>query len=326
MKKIKIGNTELMVTPIGLGCMGFSHAYGVATEKAEAVKTIRAAQELGYDFFDTAECYTGENTDGSTSYNEELVGEALRPVRDKVVIATKFGVNHNADRSLRLDSSPATIRKSVEGSLKRLGIECIDLYYQHRIDPKVEPEMVAETMGDLIKEGKIKSWGISEANEEYLRRAHKVCSVAAVENRYSMMARWHESLFPVLEKLGISFVAFSPLANGLLSGTYKEGTTFTAAGDYRSDMPQFTEQGMEQSKALREKLHELASEKGATPAQISLAWMLAKKPYIIPIPGSRKLSRLQENFQAGNVQLTKNEVADLDVRLAGMKFDVFGGH
>lgn len=326
MEKRKLGSTELMVNPVGLGCMGFSHAYGAATEKAEAVKTIRAAQELGYDFFDTAECYTGENADGSTSYNEELVGEALRPVRDKVVIATKFGVGHNADRSLRLDSSPTTIRKSVEGSLKRLGIECIDLYYQHRIDPKVEPETVAETMGELIKEGKIKSWGISETTEEYLRRAHKICPVTAVENRYSMMARWHESLFPVLEELGVSFVAFSPMANGILTGAYNQAVKFTAAGDYRSDMPQFTEQGMEQSKALLDRLQELANEKEATPAQISLAWMLAKNPYIIPIPGSRKLSRLQENFQAGNVQLTGSEVADLDARLDGMKFDVFGGH
>ena len=315
-----------MVNSIGLGCMGFSHAYGAPTEKAEAVRTIRAAQELGYDFFDTAECYIGVNADGSTSYSEELVGEALRPVRDKVVIATKFGVKHNADHSLRLDSSPAIIRKSVEGSLKRLGIECIDLYYQHRIDPKIEPETIAETMGELIKEGKIKSWGISEANEEYLRRAHKVCPVAAVQNRYSMMARWHESLFPVLEELNIAFVAFSPMANGLLTGAYKDGSTFTEAGDYRGDMPQFTEQGLEQSKALREKLQELASEKGATPAQISLAWMLVKKPYIIPIPGSRKVSRIKENFQAGDVQLTTSEAADLDALLDGMKFDVFGGH
>ena len=321
-----LGNSDLYVNPVGLGCMGFSHAYGMATEKTAAVKAIREAYEMGYNFFDTAECYVGENTDGSISYNEELVGEALRDVRDKAVIATKFGVGHNPDRSLKLDSSPETIRKSVEGSLKRLGLEYIDLYYQHRIDTKTEPETVAETMKDLMQEGKIRYWGISEVNEEYLRRAHAVCPVTAVENRYSMMARWHENLFPVLEELSIAFVAFSPMANGLLTGAYNSETKFTEAGDYRSDMPQFTEKGMKQSQELRSMLDKLAQEKKATPAQLSLAWMINKKPYIVPIPGSRKISRLKENLGAGDIKLTTLEVERIDSLLDGMEFDVFGGH
>lgn len=323
MEKRNLG--ALSVNPVGLGCMGFSHAYGAAVEKSEAIKTIRAAHELGYDFFDTAECYTGENFDGTTSNNEELVGEALKSVRSEVVIATKFGVAHNADRSLRLDSSPNTIRKSVDGSLKRLGVETIDLYYQHRIDPKVEPEVVAEVMSELIKAGKIRAWGISEANEDYLRRAHKICAVTAIQNRYSMMARWHEKLFPVLEELGVTFVAFSPIANGFLSGAYTSTTNFTDSGDYQSMMPQFTESGLEKSRELLTMLKTLAAEKNSTPAQISLAWMLCKKPYIIPIPGSRKLSRLKENFSAGEILLSPEEISAIDSKLGTMEFEVFGG-
>ena len=326
MQKRRLGNTDLWVSSVGLGCMGFSHAYGQAVEKTIAVSTIREAYETGYTLFDTAECYTGENADGTISYNEELVGEALKPVRDKVVIATKFGVQHNADRSLRLDSSPAVIRQSLEGSLHRLDCDYVDLYYQHRIDPKVEPETVAEVMVQLIEEGKIRAWGISEANEEYLRRAHKICPVAVVQNRYSMMARWHECLFPVLEELGIGFVAFSPMANGLLTGSYNKAAKFTEAGDYRSNMPQFTAEGMEQSRELRVLLQRMAADKQATPAQLSLAWMLGKKNYIIPIPGSRKLNRLQENLGAASIELSAEEIAAIDQKLAGMKMDVFGGH
>ena len=325
MGKRRLGATNLFVNPVGLGCMGFSHAYGTAIEKSEAIKTIRAAYELGYNFFDTAQCYTGENIDGSTSNNEELVGEALKSIRDKVVIATKFGVAHNPDRSLTLDSSPATIRKSVDGSLKRLGVDTIDLYYQHRIDPKVEPETVAAVMNELIAAGKIKSWGISEANEEYLRRAHKVCPVTAIQNRYSLMARWHEKLFPVLEELGVTFVAFSPLANGLLSGTYMKAESFKEAGDYRNMMPQFTASGMNKAQDLLMLLEKLAAEKKSTPAQISLAWMICKKPYIVPIPGSRKLSRLKENFGAEDILLSTKEIADIDAKIDTMNFEVFGG-
>ena len=325
MEKRRLGQSDLMVAPVGLGCMGFSHAYGKATEKSEAISAIRAAYEMGYNFFDTAECYTGENIDGSISYNEELVGEALKDVRDKVVIATKFGVQHNADRSLKTDSSPDTIRKSVDGSLKRLGIDVIDLYYQHRIDTQIEPEIVADVMNELIKAGKIRYWGISEVDEEYLRRANKVCQVTAIQNRYSMMARWHEKLFPVLEELNIAFVAFSPMANGLLTGAYNKETKFTEKDDYRNMMPQFTESGMQKSRELLDLLNELATEKNATPAQISLAWIICKKPYIIPIPGSRKISRLKENFGAGDIQLTSQEIADIDKKLDSMEFEIFGG-
>lgn len=326
MEQRTLGKSGIRVSPVGLGCMGLSHASGAPTEKGEAVRLLRAAFELGYTFFDTAECYTGVNPDGSTNYNEELVGEALRPLRDKVVIATKCGVRHAPDRSLLLDSSPDTIRRSVEGSLKRLGTDYIDLYYQHRIDPKVEPEAVADTMAGLIREGKIRAWGISEASEDYLRRAHAVCPVAAIENRYSMMARWHESLFPAVEELGVAYVAFSPMANGFLTGKYDQNTAFEGSADYRASMPQYTPEGVAKGRELLELLDGLAREKGATSAQISLAWMLCKRPWIVPIPGSRKLQRLRENLGAADIQLTPEEVADIDRRLGSMDFLVFGGH
>jgi len=323
MKKRKLGNIE--VSPIGMGCMGLSHASGAPTERKEAIKIIRQAFEMGYTFFDTAECYTGQSEDGSTSYNEELVGEALRPIRDKVIIATKCGVQHG-DYQLILDSRPETIRKSVEDSLKRLAIDCIDLYYQHRIDPKVPAEEVAGTMADLIKEGKILHWGISETSEKYLRLAHAVCPVTAVQNRYSMMACWHESLFPTLEELNVGFVAFSPMANGFLTGRYDQNSKFESGSDYRSFMPQFTPEGMEKGKELLELLTNLANSKNATPAQISLAWMLCKKPWIVPIPGSRKPERLKENLSAAEVMLSTSEIASIDEKLDRMEFVVFGGH
>jgi len=323
MKKRKLGNIE--VSPIGMGCMGLSHASGAPTERKEAIKIIRQAFEMGYTFFDTAECYTGINEDGSTSYNEELVGEALRPIRDKVIIATKCGVQHG-NHQLILDSRPETIRKSVEDSLKRLAIDCIDIYYQHRIDPKVPAEEVAGTMADLIKEGKILHWGISETSEEYLRLAHAVCPVTAVQNRYSMMACWHESLFPTLEELNVGFVAFSPMANGFLTGRYDQNSKFESGSDYRSFMPQFTSDGMEKGKELLELLTNLANSKNATPAQISLAWMLCKKPWIVPIPGSRKPERLKENLSAAEVMLSTSEIASIDEKLDRMEFVVFGGH
>lgn len=326
MEKRKLGNSEIYVNPVGLGCMGFSHASGDPTDRETAMKTLRQAYDIGYDFFDTAEAYTGIFPDGTISYNEELVGEALRDIRSKVIIATKMGVGHNEDRSLHLDSSPATIRKSLEGSLKKLGTDYIDLYYQHRIDPNVEPEVVAETMSELIKEGKIRYWGISETTEDYLRRANAVCPVTAIENRYSMMARWHEAIFPVCEELGISYVAFSPMANGFLTGKYTPDTKFEGSQDYRAGMPQYTEEGYEKAKTLLKLLTELAEEKQATMGQLSLAWMICKKPYIVPIPGSRKPERLRENFEAGNIVLTQSEIALIDTKLETMQFDVFGGH
>ena len=326
MKKRQIGNSELYVHPVGLGCMGFSHASGDPTEKNLAVKTIREAYEMGYDFFDTAEAYTGVFPDGTISYNEELVGEALKGVRERTVIATKMGVGHNPDRSLRLDSRPETIRKSVEGSLKKLKTDYIDLYDQHRIDPKVEPETVAETMAQLIREGKIRYWGISEATEEYLRRANAVCPVTAIENRYSMMARWHETIFPACEELKVAYIAFSPMANGFLTGAYSPASKFEGSQDYRASMPQYTEEGYAKARQLLELLQQLAAEKNATMGQISLAWMICKKPFIIPIPGSRKPERLLENYNAGNLILTPEEIAAIDARLDTMDFQVFGGH
>jgi aryl-alcohol dehydrogenase-like predicted oxidoreductase len=320
--KTNIGK-DLEVTRVGLGCMGFSHAYGAPTEKGEAVAMIRKAHDMGYDFFDTAECYTGVNADGSTSYNEELVGEALKDVRDDVVIATKFGVEHTSS-GLVMDSRPQTIRKSVEGSLRRLGVEAIDLYYQHRIDPEVEPETVAEVMGELIAQGKIRAWGISEATEEYLRRAHAVCPVAAVQNRYSMLAREHESIFPVLEELGIAFVAFSPLGNGFLTGRYDASSTFEAGTDFRSFMPQYTEEGFAAAAELMELLNQIAADTGTTAGQVSLAWMLGKKPYIVPIPGSRKAERLKENLGAKDAELAADEIASIDALLDKMVLPVYG--
>lgn len=326
MKQKRLGNSEIMISAVGLGCMGLSHASGAPTEKSEAIKILRQAHEIGYTFFDTAECYTGINPDGSIHYNEEMVGDALRPVRDEVVIASKFGVHHNEDRSLRLDSKPETIRKSIDGTLKRMGLDYLDLYYQHRIDPEVEPEEVAGVMGELIKEGKIRTWGISETTEAYLRRAHAVTPVSAIENRYSMMARWHESIFPAVEELGLTYVAFSPMANGFLTGKYDANSKFDASTDYRANMPQYSPEGIEKSRALMEMLHAMAEKKQATPAQLSMAWMMCKKDYIVPIPGSRKIERLKENAGAADVILTAEEVARIDAALDQMDFIVFGGH
>lgn len=256
---------DLKVSALGLGCMGFSHAYGAPTDRTEAIHLIQQAADMGYTFFDTAEVY---GTADDPHHNEELVGAALRSRR----------------------------------------------------------EQVAGVMADLIREGKITHWGLSEAMEDTIRRAHAVCPVTAIQNRYSMMARWYESLFPVLEELGIGYVAFSPLANGLLSARYGKETKFEAGTDYRSVMPQFTPEGMEQNRALLELLHRLAEEKQATPAQISLAWMLRKKPYIVPIPGTRKLERMRENAGPADTVLTASEVQALDNALDTMEMSqVFGG-
>lgn len=324
MNQKKLGE-NLEVSPIGLGCMGMTHAFGAPSDAKEMTELLARAVETGYTFFDTAECYTGVNTDGTTAYNEALVGEALKPYRDRVVLATKYGVTHRGDH-LEMDSSAGTIRKSVEGSLSKLRTDHIDLYYQHRIDPKVSPEEVADTMKQLIQEGKILHWGVSEANEEYIRRAHAVCPITAIQNRYSMMYREYEALFPVLEELNIGFVAFSPLANGFLSACYGKGEKYEAA-DYRSFMPQFSDKGIDENRELLSLLHHTAEKKNATPAQISLAWIMAHKPYIIPIPGTRKTSRLLENWNATEIVLSSEEVGKIDAALVGMKMSaVFGGH
>ena len=326
MKQRILGTSGIAVSAVGMGCMGITHASGAPMPLEEGVRVIRAAYDMGCTFFDTAECYTGVYPDGSAAYNETVVGEALRPVRRRVVIATKCGVQHGKGRSLLLDSRPASIRAALEGSLRRLGTDYVDLYYQHRIDPAVPPEEVAGVMADLIREGKIRAWGISEANEAYLRRAHAVCPVAAVQNRYSMMARWHEPLFSVLEELHIAWVAFSPMANGFLTGRYTPQSHFDGAADYRAAMPQYTEEGFRAAEGLLALLRRLSEEKHATPAQLSLAWMLCKKPYLIPIPGSRKPERLAEDFGAANIMLSAEEIARIDAALDTMHFAVFGGH
>ena len=326
MQKRRLGKTNMYVNPVGLGCMGFSHASGAPTPKEEAIQALREAYKIGYNFYDTAECYTGVNSDGSINYNEELVGEAIKPFRDKVILCTKFGVTHKGDH-LEFDSSPKKIRESIEGSLKKLQTDYIDIYYQHRIDPNVEPEVVASVMKELIEEGKIKAWGISETTEEYLRRAHAVCPVTCIENRYSMMARWHESIFDTCKELGVTYVAFSPMANGALTGVYKSNKEFKNDGsDFRVNMPQYSDEGIRKTNELLEVVNEIADKHNATPAQISLAWMICKYDFIIPIPGSRKIERIQSNFDAGNIELTKEEINKLDTKLSSMEFKVFGGH
>ncbi|MDE6746967.1 MAG: aldo/keto reductase [Oscillospiraceae bacterium] len=320
----RILGKDLEVSAVGLGCMGFTHAYGTAMDEKEAARAIAEAVDIGYTFFDTAECYLGNRADGTLARNEDLVGEALKPYRDRIKLATKCGVAHSSE-GLVTNSRPETIRKSIEESLKRLQTDYVALYYQHRIDPKVDPEEVAGVMADLIKEGKILHWGISETDEQYLRRAHAVCPVTAVQNRLSMMARWHEELFPVLEELNIGFVAFSPLANGFLTDAFKKGDTFEK-GDYRNFMPQYSEESYNANRELLELMRNLAAEKNVSPAQIALAWMINKKPYIVPIPGSRKLQRIRENIEAGNIILSEKEVADIDSQLDRIHIsDVFGG-
>ena len=324
----RIIGKDLKVSAVGLGCMGFSHAYGAPTEQKEAVYRLQQSVEMGYTFFDTAEVY---GTPEDPHQNEVLVGKALKGCRDKVVIATKFGIHFDMEstdvnKPLVPDSRPEVIRASVEASLKRLDTDYINLYYQHRIDPDIPIEEVAGVMAELIQEGKITHWGLSEADEDTIRRAHAVCPVTAIQNRYSMMARWHESLFPVLEELDIGYVAFSPLANGFLSAKYSRNSEFDSVSDYRSMMPQFSSEGVEQNQELLALLHRIADEKNATPAQISLAWMLCKKPYLVPIPGSRKIERMKENADAADVELTAEEVNALDDALNAMEMsEVFGG-
>lgn len=326
--KTRILGNGLEVSAIGLGCMGMSHAYGAPADKKEMTELLAKAVDMGYTLFDTAEVY---GTADHPYDNEELVGEALRPYRDQIVLATKFGIHFDrtspeVNKPLVPDSRPETIRASVEGSLKRLRTDHIDLYYQHRLDPKIPIEEVAGVMSELIHEGKITHWGLSEATEDSIRRAHKICPLTAIQNRYSMMARWYEELFPVLEELSIGFVAFSPLANGFLSAKYNKNSVFEAGTDYRSVMPQFSAEGMEQNQELLELLHRLADEKESTPAQISLAWMLSKKTYIVPIPGTRKEQRLRENAGAADVTLVPEEIEAIDDALSQMQMSqVFGG-
>lgn len=328
MKYRTLGLCGLRVSSVGLGCMGMSHAYGAPSDKREMTALLADAVDMGYTFFDTAEIY---GLPGQPHNNEELLGEALRPYRDHIVLATKFGLAFDAPEAagphaLIPDARPEIIRHAVEGSLRRLRTDHIDLYYQHRIDPSVEPETVAEVMADLIHEGKILHWGISEATEGYLRRAHRVCPVTAIQNRFSMMARWHESLLPVCEELGIGFVAYSPLANGLLTNCYAADTKFDPATDFRASMPQYRPESFEKNRTLFSLLEQLADEHHATASQVSLAWMMNKRPPIVPIPGTRHLCRLKENIGAADIYLTDEEVKAIDTALDNMEMsEVFGG-
>jgi aryl-alcohol dehydrogenase-like predicted oxidoreductase len=305
MQKRTLGKSGLEVSSIGLGCMGMSYGYGPASDKKEMISVIRDAVEQGVTFFDTAEVY-GPYT------NEELIGEALLPYRDEVVIATKFGFNFQDGKQAGLNSRPENIKKVVEDSLIRLKVEAIDLYYQHRVDPDVPIEEVAGAVKDLIQEGKVKYWGLSEAGVKTIRCAHAVHPLAAIQSEYSLWwRRPEEELLPTLEELGVGFVPFSPLGKGYLTGSFKANTTF-GNSDIRNNLPRFTSEALEANQVLIDLLQEVAEQKNATLAQVALAWLLAQKPWIVPIPGTRKLSRLEENLGAANIELTPEELRDIN--------------
>ncbi len=308
MQTRKLGNSNLEVSAIGFGCMGLNYAYSNTLDKQESISLLQAAVERGVTFFDTAEMY-GPFT------NEELVGEALKPYRDHVVIATKFGIKLQDGKQVQ-DSHPSGIRESIEGSLKRLNTDVIDLYYQHRVDTQVPIEDVAGTIKDLISEGKIKHWGLSEAGVQTIRRAHAVQQLTAVESEYSLWwRRPEEALLPVLEELGIGFVPFSPLGKGFLTGSISKDAKFDKS-DFRSIVPRFTPEALNANQSLVDLLRKVAEQRKATAAQIALSWLLAQKPWIVPIPGTTKLSRLEENIGAGDIELTQDELKRIDAALA----------
>lgn len=305
----------LVVSAVGLGCMGLSHGYGPPTNRQEAIRLVQQAADMGYTFFDTAEIY------GPFS-NEEIVGQALAAYKDKVVVATKFGITHMNDNTgeMVLDSSPSAIRRAIDGSLFRLGMECIDLYYQHRQDPNTPVEVVAQTMEELIKAGKIRHWGLSAVDGETIRRAHAVCPVSAVESEYSMMYRKLEKdVLPVCEELGIGVVPYSPLAKGFLSGRIDRNTVYPK-GDLRNIMARFQPEAMEANQALLQFVEETAASKQMTPAQISLAWVMARNPRIVPIPGTRRPDRLAENAGAADVLLSKEEYERINELLSAIEY------
>lgn len=310
MQKRKLGNGGLEVSALGLGCMGLSHAYGPPVDGPAGIALIRAAVERGVTFFDTAEVY-------GPFLNEELVGEALEPVRDEVVIATKFGFAIGGDsKGPTLDSRPQHIREVAEASLKRLRTDRIDLFYQHRVDPNVPIEDVAGTVKDLIGEGKVKHFGLSEAGVKTIRRAHAVQPVTALQSEYSLWWREPEhELLPTLEDLGIGFVPFSPLGKGFLTGAINETTTF-ASDDFRANVPRFSQENRKANQILVDLLGQIASEKNVTTAQIAIAWLLAQKPWIVPIPGTRKLLRLEENIGAAELELTLDDLAKIEGALS----------
>ncbi|MBY8606044.1 MAG: aldo/keto reductase [Burkholderia sp.] len=307
MQKRALGNSGLEVSAIGLGCMGLSYGYGPATDKASGIALIRAAFERGVTFFDTAEAY-------GPFVNEELVGEAVAPFRDQVVIATKFGFE-NGEAMKGVDSRPSHIREVADAALKRLKVDRIDLFYQHRVDPNVPIEDVAGTVKDLIREGKVAHFGLSEAGEQTIRRAHAVQPVAALQSEYSLWWREPEArILPTLEELGIGFVPFSPLGKGFLTGAIDANTTF-ADNDFRNVVPRFSEENRKANAGLVDLLGRIATDKGATRAQIALAWLLARKPWIVPIPGTTKLHRLDENVGAAAVVLTADDLAAIEAAL-----------
>jgi aryl-alcohol dehydrogenase-like predicted oxidoreductase len=311
MKTRKLGTSNLEVSALGLGCMGLSTMYGPAVDTQEGVKLIRAAVDLGVTFFDTAEIY-GPFT------NEELIGEALAPVRDRVVIATKFGFKIENGKQVALDSRPEHIREVAEASLKRLKTDCIDLLYQHRVDPNVPIEDVAGTVKDLIRAGKVKHFGLSEAGVQVIRRAHAVQPVTALQSEYSLWWREPEAeILPTLAELGIGFVPFSPLGRGYLTGKIDETTAFDAS-DFRNTVPRFSPEARQANKALVDLLGRIAERKKATPAQVALAWLLAQKPWIVPIPGTTKLHRLEENIGAGDMKLTPDDLREIDNAASGI--------
>jgi aryl-alcohol dehydrogenase-like predicted oxidoreductase len=312
MQKRKLGNSKLEVSALGLGCMGLSFGYGPATDKQEGISLIRAAVEKGVTFFDTAEIY-GPLT------NEELVGEALEPFRGQVVIATKFGFRPATDGEKHwsaLDSRPEHIKEAIEGSLRRLRIDAIDLYYQHRVDPEVPIEDVAGAVKELIQAGKVKHFGLSEAGVQTIRRAHAVQPVTALQSEYSLWWRQpEEEVIQTLEELGIGFVPFSPLGKGFLTGKIDEGTTFDST-DFRNIVPRFTPEARKANQSMVELLRAIGEKKEATPAQIALAWLLAQKPWIVPIPGTTKLHRLEENIGAAEVELTPDDLREINAAAA----------
>lgn len=309
MQKRTLGNSNLEVSAIGLGCMGLSYGYGPATDTQEAITLIRTAFERGVTFFDTAEAY-------GPYKNEELLGEALAPLRDQVVIATKFGFEFDGQGGQSgMDSRPKHIREVAEAALKRLNTEVIDLFYQHRVDPNVPIEDVAGTVKELIAEGKVKHFGLSEAGAQTIRRAHAVQPVAALQSEYSLWWREPEAeILPTLEELGIGFVPFSPLGKGFLTGQIDENTTFDSK-DFRNIVPRFSPEARKANQALVDLLGEIATRKDATPAQIALAWLLTRKPWIVPIPGTTKLHRLEENIGAAAVELTHEDLSDIESAL-----------
>jgi aryl-alcohol dehydrogenase-like predicted oxidoreductase len=310
MQKRKLGNSNLEVSAIGLGCMGLSFGYGPATDRPQAITLIRSAFERGVTFFDTAEAY-------GPFANEELLGEALAPFRERVVIATKFGFESGKVEA-GLNSRPAHIKEVAEAALKRLKTNVIDLFYQHRVDPEVPIEDVAGAVKELIQQGKVRHFGLSEAGVQTIRRAHAVQPVTAVQSEYSLWWREPEKeVLPALEELGIGFVPFSPLGKGFLTGAISANTKFDST-DFRNTVPRFTAEARKANQALVDRLGEIAAQKHATPAQIALAWLLARKPWIVPIPGTTKLTRLEENIGAASVELTSDDLSDIESALSGI--------